>query len=1259
MTTGDFLGSTRFEVKRRIGSGAFGVVYEAFDGARNATVAIKALRHDSPDALRRFKREFRSLSDIAHRNLVQLYELIADGDEWLVTMEMIRGKSFVEYVWGHGPFRFFGTGDEPTETTSDGDGGSGGATHSREHFTRPLDASPADLALLAGALPQLVQGVVALHSSGKLHRDIKPSNVLVTNEPRVVLLDFGLVTDTGADLTFQSIRIAGTPAYMSPEQAAGLPLTPASDWYSVGVMLFEALTGDVPFQGPYLKVLTQKQTVDPPLVSSLVPGIPPHLDELCRDLLRRDPDQRPSGDEILRRLGEINVVHVTPRPQTTPASSPFIGRQRHLRALREAFEATLNGEQITVRIAGHSGIGKTSLMRTFLERLKDENPDAIILTGRCYQRESVPYKGVDSLVDALHRVLSRMAPHELEAILPRDILAAEQLFPVMTDLGDAVRMRRRIAVVPDQQELRRRAFAAMRDLFIRLVDRAPLVIAVDDLQWGDVDSAELLKEILRPPEAPALLFLAAYRADEERSSPFLRTFLDESRFGVPMRELHLGHLSVDESRQLVSELLESVPNATPDMANLIADESGGSPFFNDELVRSLRLADEAAVREAARRGADDSDARELNIRDLLRLRLARLDGESHTVLKLVAMNRRPTPATVLRRALVDVDYDAAVAKLLSEHLVRSRETAHSEEVEIYHDRLADAVVTLVDDEEQRMLHAVLADALEGSDDSDDELLADHLIAAGVVDRGATYIVKAADGAAKALAFDRAARLYRRALSLDTPQDVDAIRRKLGDVLASAGRGREAAIEYFAVKSENLADELELKRKAAQQLLFSGHVDEGLSAVRTILALTGIPFPETRRDTIVALLKARLKLKFRGIKFRERSVDRIPVDELLRIDTCRAVGIGLSSVDTIRGAVFQTRYLLLALDAGDPHRIAHALAMECGYSAVGGSRTRKRTRTLTAEMHRIATAVATPLALANVDMIEGIVASLEGRWRVGAETLMRAEQEFLEHCTGATWELGTARSFGLRCHQFRGDIRVMIERFPPLLRDAQERGDRYFATNIVLFSHYVNLATDDPRKMSESIEAAMHGWSHAGFHVQHMWHLRAGVENAMYEGRGLLAWTKVAQSWRAARTSLVARVQFTGIVLEELRGRAALAAAAEATTPRERERFLDIADRAAKRVEQQRTQWGVVFSQLLRAGTAFMRGRQDRAVQLLRSVEAAGEQQEMFLNVAAARRRLGPIIGGDEGKVLYQTGTRWMIEQGIRNPDAMARTIVPW
>ncbi len=1259
MLSGEFIGSTRFEIRRRIGSGAFGVVYEAFDAARNATVAIKALRHDSPDALLRFKREFRSLSDIAHRNVVQLYELIAEGDEWLVTMELVRGKSFIEYVWAQGPFRFFGTGDEPTETSADGHAESH-ARDANRSFSHGLESTPADLTLLPEALSQLVHGVMALHASGKLHRDIKPSNVLVTAEPRVVLLDFGLVTDTGGDRTFQSVRIAGTPAYMSPEQAAGLPLTPASDWYSVGVMLYEALTGDVPFQGPYLQVLTQKQNTDPPAPSSLLPGIPPRLDELCRDLLHRDPKQRPTGEEILHRLGPIDAAAPAARGSTTPSlASPFIGRQRQLRLLREAFDATLNGAQVTVCLSGPSGIGKTSLLRTFLERLRDDFPGAILLTGRCYQRESVPYKGVDSSIDALHRVLSRVSPQELEAILPRDILAAEQLFPVLSDVGDSVRARRRIAVVPDQQELRRRAFAAMRELFHRLVDRAPLVIAIDDLQWGDVDSAELLKEILRAPDAPALLFIASYRADEVSSSPFLRAFLAESRSRAAMREVRLGHLTAEESRQLVSELLESLPTATTDMANLIADESGGSPFFIDELVRSLRLADESAVREAARRGAGDSDARELNIRDLLRLRLARLDRESLTLLQLISVNRRPTSEAVLRRAAEAVDYDGTVAKLLSEHLVRTRDTEQGEELEVYHDRLADAVVTLIDEEEQQRLHAALADALEASDNSDDELLADHLIAAGSQDRGVVYIVRAADGAAKALAFDRAARLYRRALSLDRGANVDAIRRKLGDVLANAGRGRESAMEYLAVKSADFADDLELKRKAAQQLLFSGHVDEGLAAVRTILASIGVPYPETRRDTIVALVKARLKLKVRGLRFRERSVDQIAADELLRIDTCRSVAIGLSSVDTIRGAVFQTRYLLLALAAGDPHRIAHALAMECGYSSVGGTRTQRRTHMLTTEMRRVAATVHTPFATAYADLVEGVAAALEGRWRSGSELLLRAEQQFLEHCTGVTWELGTSRSFGLRCHQFRGDIRIMTERFPALVRDAQERGDRYFATNIVLFSHYVNLAADDPQKMTEEVEGAIHGWSHAGFHVQHVWHLRAGVENALYEGRPMLAWTKVAESWRAARGSLVARVQFTGIVLEELRGRASLAAAEDATSPRDRDRFLAITEKAARRIDHERTDWGRVLSEFLRAGSALLRGRDDEAVQRLRTVEKEGQTQEMHLHVACARRRLGEIVGGDAGAALFAEGTDWMTAQGIKNPEAMTRTIVAW
>ncbi len=654
-------GTGRYEVLRCIGKGGMGAVYEALDRERQQLVALKTLLRFGPAALYRFKQEFRTLADVHHANLVHLYELVVgDMEQAFFTMELVRGVHFLEEYVQKLEVRSIAP-QSTTRVVSQRKGLREDTTESDAFAPEPVQPparSPADLERLRDTLRQLVEGLDALHAAGKLHRDVKPSNVLVTHEGRVVLLDFGVATELqdGTERLPSSDEVVGTASYMAPEQSTGEPQTPASDLYSAGVILYEALVGRPPFAGSFVDVIAMKCRMVPPPPSACAMGVPADLDDLCMALLDRDPAVRPATGEVLRRLGASR--RVTPPPPTPDLTSTFVGREEELRTLREAFESTRSGVQVTVRLAGVPGMGKSTVVEHFLDGLA-QSGRALVLRGRAYERESIPYKAVDSAIDALSRHLMLLEEGGEPLPLPADVPALAGVFPVLQRVPGVGRPGDE--PTDDPKGVRRRAFVALRDLLSSLAERQPLVVFIDDAQWGDVDSVALLVELTRPPHAPPLLLVMTYRDSEAISSPFLIEMAATWPPSARVLDVEVGPLGAEDAYGMALSLLAARDEAARRTARTVVCESSGSPLLVEELVRSHR-GDSSG--DGTPRGAVTLD-------QVVGDRLDRLPRGARDLVEVVAVGGRPLPVSTFAAAAgIGQDADASVTLLRTQRFVR-------------------------------------------------------------------------------------------------------------------------------------------------------------------------------------------------------------------------------------------------------------------------------------------------------------------------------------------------------------------------------------------------------------------------------------------------------------------------------------------------------------------------------------------------------------------------------------------------------------
>jgi len=1181
-----------------------GIVYAAEDRKRHEVVALKTLLWADPGAVYRLKKEFRSLADVVHPNLVTLYELVAHEDTWFYTMELVDGVPFLEYL-----------------------------RQSTDRVER-----------LRAVLPQIAAGVAAIHAAGKLHRDLKPSNVFVTGDGRAVILDFGIAgeiaTPSSAPRTVEH-GIWGTIAYMAPEQADGAAV-PKSDWYALGVMLYEALTGRLPFVGTAYAVLSKKRVEEPPSPDSVDTTLPTDLVQLCVDLMSRSATARPDDAAVLDRVGAVEHRHPTVRGAGRSAGQ-IVGRERHLSALLEAFRATRQGTAVRVYVHGISGSGKTTLIQHFLHELTRSHR-AVVLQGSCYVRESVPYKGLDAVIDSLSRFLRSLPDHEIPRVLTPDVRIAARLFSVLERVEAVQQLPEPLPSYPDPDQLRREGVAALRRLFNRLCAAYPVVVHIDDLQWGDADAAAVLDELLGATDSPPLLLVLSFRSEDVPDHPFLKTLL--ARVGAAReRELLVGPLDDRDAQALARRYLGDRADAAA-VAQAIATESEGVPFLI-ELVARYAVAHHG---ESGRAG--------ISVAEILDANLATFPVDARRLLETLAVAAHPLDPIVARDgAEIGSDERPLVAALASEHLLRR--TGWGERLELYHDRIREALIQRLPPERARTIHRHLIRALQRNGADEPETLYEHHLGAGEVDQACSWAIRAGERAFKALAFERAAEFYGRALRLASTGQVDLVdlRTRIGDSLGNAGRGLDAAEIYLeAMKDTTGAQAIDLKGRAADQLLRCGDVERGIPLAGSVLEALRLPWARSRLLAVARLLTRRAHLRVRGLGFRLRRPEELDAATLRRLDVCWTLCRGLVRMDNLRAEDLQSYHLLLALRVGEPYRVTRALAAEAAFVSLAGGPSRDRALRLVEASRTLAEQVGHPQALALARVSSALVRHFLGEFDLAAAQATEGEQLLRERCTDVWYEIDTAQEYAMTSLYYAGELAELARRVPVRWDEAVRHGDRYAMADVAAGRPNVTwLMRDDPAGARDVLKHAFRPWVGHQFHLPHWASTLAENQIDLYVGDAASARARLAASWVALRRSMLLRIQMFRIEAHHLRARCALACARHS---RRLEPYVHEAERDARRVAREQMPWSNPLADLLLAGVHATRGNDAQAIRRLISSVAGFETTHLRAYAEAARRRHGQLLGGSEGASLMATADMWMRAAGVANPARMTAVLTP-
>ena len=802
--------SGRYLVRRVLGQGGQKKVYLARDERLDRDVVIALIKTDdlSADSVPRLIREAQAMARLgSHPNIVTVYDI---GDE--------NGRPFIvsQYVE------------------------SGSVSDLLKNAE--LHRLPADQVIKIAS--QICQALVHCHGQGIIHRDLKPGNIWLTHDGTAKLGDFGLAQSADFSRITLEGALVGTVVYMPPEIMLGHQAEPRSDLYSLGVLLYEAVTGRPPFLGDQFVAIISQHINSPPVAPSWHnPDVPRALEALILRLLSKSPDERPANAaEVAKTLASIGSSAADAADRAVPhdakslsrlAGGVYIGREHETKELRVALNESIAGQGHLFMLVGEPGSGKTRMTEQLATYARLCN--SLPLLGRCYEGEGAP-----AFWPWVQIIRSYTEEEELK---PENLLSI--MGPGAADIAQVVSdIKERLPELPapptlEPEQARFRLFDSVTTFLKNASKRKPLVIILDDLHWADKPSLLLLQFLARELKDASILVVGTYRDIElGRQHPLSQTLGELSRQGLSARILLRGLTEQD-----VARFIEMTAGIKPNekLVKTVYLQTEGNPFFLNEIVRLLVVEG-----QLERPQVSSSSAVRIpeGVREVIGRRLDRLSDECNRILTIASVIGREFGLEALE-PLCDVPADrvlelmdeAMAARVISElpRAVGQYSFVHALIRETLYDEISTA--------RRVRLHRRIGETIEklyaNSTDSHLTELAYHFYQAspgGCGDKAIDYAVRAAKRAISLLAYEDAAGHYERAIAtVDLQDEIDQEQRtelflELGDAFKKAGnnaKAREAFLRAVEIARRRGAP-VQLARAALgleTGMAASGRVDE--------------------------------------------------------------------------------------------------------------------------------------------------------------------------------------------------------------------------------------------------------------------------------------------------------------------------------------------------------------------------------------------------------------------------------------------------